>query len=47
MWNGTDLLVLTTGRMIVEYWGTNVLIERAMKIAFFRAMAICVWVDSY
>jgi len=46
-WNGTDLLVLTTGKMIVEYWKTNVLIEMAMNIAFFRVMTTCVWVDSY
>jgi len=46
-WNGTDLLLLTTGRMIVEYWKTNVFIEMATNVAFFRVMTTCVWVDSY
>jgi hypothetical protein len=46
-WNDTDLLVLTTGRMIVEYWKTNALIEMVMNVAFFRVMTTSVWVDSY
>jgi hypothetical protein len=45
-WNGTDLLVLTTGRIIVEYWKTNVIVEMAMNIAFFRSVTTCVWVDK-